>query len=102
MKIFDRIKTVFKNAKPPSVEFRDAELGVLTSEAGLWSGVAKRDDIYIPFTVAGTLAAPDGDMLGRVRDITRRFHDVESVGLAFLRPGRAHNGSCWGCDFPFF
>jgi len=85
MKLFDRIQTVFTNAKTPPAAFRDAELGSLTSEAGLWRGVAKRDDLYIPFTVAGTAAAPDGGLLGHVRDLTRRFHEVESEGLAFLR-----------------
>ena len=83
--MFDRIKTIFAKPKTPSVEFRDVEFGILTSEADLWSGAAKRDGMSIPFTVAGTLTAPDSGLIDRVRDITRRFHDVESEGLAFLQ-----------------
>ena len=83
--MFNRIKALFTKAETSQREFRDAELGVLTVELGLWTGTVARDGITIPFTVAGTQAAPDGGLLDRVRDIVHRFRDVEAEGLAFLR-----------------
>lgn len=83
--MFNRIKALFTKAEAPPQEFRDAEFGVLTSEMDLWTGTVARDGITIRFTVAGTQAVPDGGLLDRVRDIVRRFRDVEAEGLAFLR-----------------
>jgi len=82
--MFNRIKALFTRAEAPPREFRDAELGVLTAELDLWTGTVARDGITIPFTVAGTQAAPDDGLLSRVRGIVRRFRDVEAEGLAFL------------------
>ena len=83
--MFNRIKSFFTKEKTPPAEFHDAEFGLLTAEADLWSGTVTRDGFTIPFTVAGTHAAPSSGLLDRVRDITRRFRGVEGEGLAFLR-----------------
>ena len=83
--MFNRIKSIFGKDKPQPVEFHDAEFGVLTAEVDLWSGIARRDGLAIPFTVAGTLTAPDSRLLDRVRSIAGSFQAVESEGLAFLR-----------------
>ena len=83
--MFDRIKARFKKVTTPPAEFHDAELGVLTADSDLWSGTITRHGITIPFTVAGTQAAPDSALLDRVRDIIGRFNEVEAVGLTFLR-----------------
>lgn len=83
--MFNRIRALFTKAETPPREFHDAEFGVLTSEVDLWTGTVARDGITIRFTVAGTQAAPDGGLLDRVRDIVRRFRDIEAEGLAFLR-----------------
>jgi hypothetical protein len=66
---------------------------VLTGQSDIWSGTVIRDDIKIPFAVAGTLTAPDNGLLERVRYIVSRFREVEREGLAFLRSEVAEVGS---------
>jgi hypothetical protein len=81
--MFSRLKSLF--TKQPPVEFRDAELGVLTLDSGVWIGTAWHDGRKLRFLVAGTDSAPDAGLLVRVRALLARFADTERKATEFLR-----------------
>lgn len=68
----------------PDVEFRHPEFGVLTCDSGIWSGDAQLDGRTVRFSVGGTEIAPDAGLLDRVRELLRRFPEVERSALDFL------------------
>ena len=81
--MFSRLKTLF--AKPPPREFLDSELGMLTLDCGVWIGTVDQDGRNLRFMVAGTEAAPDTGLLGRVHGLLARFTDTERIAMDFLR-----------------
>lgn len=94
------LKTWFVS-KPP-MEFHHPEFGVLTFDAGLWSGVVRRDGRDVPFHTGGSESAPDAGLLRRVRDVLDRFPDVEREALDFLRsqsPGVSGAFTLYALDF---
>jgi hypothetical protein len=96
--MLDCIKALFRKAKTaPPPEFHDAELGVLTGDSALWSGTITQNGTEICFTVAGTPTVPDQGLLDGVRNVVRKFPDIESAGLAFLR---AQLADIWREEFP--
>ena len=80
--MFNRIKSLFTKEKTPPPEFHDAELGVLTAESGLWSGTVTRDGFTIPFSVAGTQAAPSSGLLDQGAGV------ASQIVNATIAPGR--------------
>lgn len=80
--MFKNLKTL--SAPKRSVEFRDPEFGVLTCNSDLWSGEAQRDGTRIRFCIGGTDTTPDAGLLDRVRELVRRFPEVERRALDFL------------------
>src|ERR1043166_4249526 len=81
--MFQRIKSLFA-VKPPT-EYHHRELGVLTLDSGVWSGIARRDGREMRFYVGGTESAPDAGLLDRVVELLERFSQVEKAGLEFVR-----------------
>jgi hypothetical protein len=81
--MFSRFKSLF--AKPPPVEFRDAQLGVLTLDCGVWIGAVQHDGRKLGFVVGGTDSGPDSGLLACVRTLLARFADTERKAVEFLR-----------------
>jgi hypothetical protein len=81
--MFSRFKSLF--AKPQSVEFRDAELGTLTLDSGVWIGAFQHDGRKLRFVVGGTDSAPDAGLVACVRALLNRFADTERKAVEFLR-----------------
>lgn len=81
------LKRVFQ-ASPsnPPAEFRHASLGLLSGEEGLWSGRVQQHGRDIPFTVAGTEAAPNPHLLEILLGLLTKLPDLEGIAREFLRP----------------
>jgi hypothetical protein len=82
-RMFQRLKSLF--GTKPTAEYHDAAFGVLTLDAGLWSGIAQRDGREVHFYVGGTESAPDSALLQRVRELLEHFPHHERAALDFVR-----------------
>ncbi len=70
-------------------EVRHPTYGLLTSDGGLWSGMARSDGREVRFTVGGTHSAPDDALLRRVGIIISSFAEVERRATHYLRAQEA-------------
>lgn len=75
--------------RQPTREVRHPTYGLLTSEGGLWTGIARPSGREVRFTVGGTDSAPDDELLRRVDGIIGRFAEVERRAVEFLRAQEA-------------
>jgi hypothetical protein len=83
--VFSIVQETRRSKQNPPKQIQHREFGALTLDSGLWSGEVVRDGRKLPFCISGTDAEPDGRLLGRLRDVVRRFPEVERAALEFIQ-----------------
>jgi hypothetical protein len=81
--MFKLLRSLFQ-PQVSEVTVQHDELGLLRLDGSLWSGAIVSEGREIQFCIAGTMLAPDEQLVANLQRIIKHFADREGAARAFI------------------